>query len=272
MRLTQLLLESPKDERANFIKNQLGAKLSAVTDNVDGLIDKIAETDPSPNGAMMPWIARLIAKNPEQNKIEDLGRLSGDLALFLQHKKNIENKDINSYKSFEAVYDAIAPFTKPKKMSPEERKAARQAEKIAQWKEQIETVYNGPEGWIRIPHSRGAAQFLGQGTRWCTSAKCNNMYDSYNARDKLFVVYDKKTKERFQLHIESGSYADSADKMQGLNALPEWARPAVVEWYKKNKPDLSFKHIVTLGNLGGDVKDVAGEHADLLDLMAQYGV
>jgi hypothetical protein len=273
MRLTQLLLENQKEDRANFIKKQLGDKLSQiVSGDLDGLLDKIAQTDPSPNGALMPWIARLIAKNPEQNKIEDLPRLANDLALFQQHKKSIENKDINGYKSFDAVYDAIEPFTKKKKLSPEERKAARQADKIAKWKSEIETVYNGPEGWIRIPHTKGAAQFLGQGTRWCTSAKCQNMYDHYNERDKLFVVFDKKSKERFQLHIESGSYADSADKMKGIDALPDWARPSVVDWYKKNKPDLSFKHVMTLGKLGGDVKDIAGEHNDLLDLMAQYGV
>lgn len=273
MRLTQLLLESQKDERAQFIKNQLGDKLSQVTGDVDGLVDKIAQTDPSPNGALMPWIARLIAKNPDVNKVEDLPRLAQDLVNFQTHKKNIANKDINGYKTFDAVYDAVAPFMVKRKKTKAEMSADRQAAKIAKYKSEIETVYNGAEGWIRIPHTKGAAQFLGQGTRWCTSAKCNNMFDSYSERDKLFVVFDKKTKERFQLHIESGSYADSADKMKGLDALPQWARPAVIEWYKNNKPDLSFKHIMSLGKLGADAKELGGsEHAELLDLMSQYGV
>lgn len=272
MRISDLLLEDQKEDRANFVKKQFGAKLSNVDNDVEGLIDKIFQADPSSNGAFMPWIARLIAKNPTQNKVEDLGRLNKDLTLFLQHKKNIENKDINSYKSFEAVYDAIEPFTKKRKLTPDERKAARQQARIAKFKSEIETVYNGPEGWIRIPHSKGAAQFLGQSTRWCTSAKCQNMYDYYNERDKLFVIYDKESKERYQLHIESNSYADSADRMLGIDSLPEWARPSIIEWYKKNRPDLSMKHIMRLGSLGGDVKDVAGEHAELLDLMAQYGV
>ena len=273
MRLTQLILESQKDDRAEFIRAQLSSKLSFVTQDVDGLIEKIANTDPTPNGALMPWIARLIAKNPDQNKIEDLPRLAQDLVNFQTHKKNIENKDINGYKTFDAVYDAVAPFMVKRKKTKDEMSADRQAAKIAKYKSEIETVYNGPEGWIRIPHSKGAAQFLGQGTRWCTSAKCNNMYDSYSSRDKLFIVFDKKTKERFQLHIESGAYADSADKMKGLDALPVWARPAVIQWYKENQKDLSFKHIMSLGKLGADVKDLgASEHSELLDLMSQYGV
>lgn len=273
MRLSQLLLEDQKEDRANFIMKQLGGKLSAVTDDVEGLIKQISDADPSPNGAIMPWLARMIAKNPDANKIEDLGRVSKDLELFLKNKKQIENKDINSYKSFTDLYNAIEPFTKKRKPTADERKAARHAAKIAQYKSEIETVYNGPEGWIRIPHTKGAAQFLGQGTRWCTSAKCNNMFDNYSARDKLFIIFDKDTKERFQLHIESGSYADSADRMKGIDALPDWARPPVIEWYKKNRPnDLSFKHIMSLGKLGGEVKDLAGEHSELLDLMAQYGV
>lgn len=251
----------------------MGGKLSLVTDDVDGLIDKIADVDPSPNGAMMPWIARLIAKNPNENKIEDLSRLSNDLEAFQKHKKEIENKDINSYKTFQSVYDAIAPFLVKRKPTADERKAARQAAKIAKYKSEIETVYAGSEGWVRIPHTKGAAQFLGQGTRWCTSAKCDNMFDHYSERDKLFIIFDKSSKERFQLHIESGSYADSADNMIGIDKLPEWARPSIIEWYKNNRPDLSFKHIMSLSKLGADSKDLgAGEHNELLDLMSQYGV
>lgn len=272
MLIAQLLNEDQKDERASFIKNQLGGKLSIVDSDVDGLVAKIAAADPSPNGALMPWIARLIAKDPNTNKVEDLPRLTQDLVKFSQHKKEIANKDINSYKSFGAVYDAIAPFMVKKKKTASDRAEERKAAKIAEYKSQIETVYNGPQGWIRIPHTKGAAQFLGQGTRWCTSAKCNNMFDSYSERDKLFIVFDKATKERFQLHIQSGSYADAADNMKGIEALPEWARPSVIDWYKKNKPDLSLKHIMSLGKLGAGAKEIAGEHGDLLDLMAQYGV
>ena len=244
-----------------------------VTSDVDDLVNKIAQTDPTPNGALMPWIARLIAKNPETNKIEDLPRLAQDLQNFQTHKAKIANKDINGYKTFGAVYDAVAPFMVKRKKTKDELSAERQAAKIAKYKSEIETVYNGPEGWIRIPHTKGAAQFLGQGTRWCTSAKCNNMFDSYSSRDKLFIVFDKKTKERFQLHIESSSYADSADRMQGIDSLPQWARPAVIEWYKNNSDNLSFKHLMTLNKLGADAKEIgSGEHSELLDLMAQYGV
>ena len=278
MRLFDLFedLVGPQAKRAEFIKTQIGSRLQDVVgaDKLDALLEKIAAIDPTPGGSLMPWIARLIAKNPEANKVEDLDRLGQDLLKFGEFKNKIENKDVNSYKSFAAVYDAIAPFLAPRKKTKDELKSDRDAAKIAKYKSEIETVYNGPDGWIRIPHTKGAAQFLGQGTRWCTSAKCNNMYDNYAERDKLFVVYDKKTKERFQLHIESGSFADVADKMQGLDAVPAWARPAIVEWYKKHKENLSFKHVMTLASFGADAKEIAGatEHADLLDLMAQYGV
>jgi hypothetical protein len=273
MRLSQILLETQKDDRAKFIKDQLGPKLDQVTTDVDKLIATIAEVDPTPNGAYMPWIARLLVKNPQENKIEDLNRLSNDLTTFLTHKREVENKDINSYKTFQAVYDVVAPFLVKRKPTADEKSAARKATQIAKFKSEIETVFNGPQGWIRIPNSKGAAQFLGQGTRWCTSAKCDNMYDSYNEQDKLFVVYDKSKKELFQLHINSGAYADSADKMHGIEALPDWARPSIIDWYKKNKPDMSFKHIMSLNKLGADSNDLgSGEHNELLDLMSQYGV
>jgi hypothetical protein len=257
MRLATLLLETQKEDRAEFIKKQLGGKLSLIDNDVDGLLAKIANADPTPNGSIMPWIARLIAKDPNANKIEDLPRLNTDLQTFMARRKDIPNKDINSYKSFESVYDAIAPFLVKRKPTPDERAEARKAAKIAKFKSEIETVYAGPEGWIRIPHSKGASQFLGQGTRWCTSAKKDNMFNYYNESDKLFIVFDKSSKERFQLHINSGSYADSADKMQGLEALPSWARPPIIAWYTKNRPPQDLKTTMSLHKI---------------DLMAQYGV
>jgi len=273
MRIFQIITEDQKTDRAEFIRKQMGDKLMMVDNDVDGLINKIAAADPTANGALMPWIARLIAKNPNDNKVEDLPRLSQDLVKFQQHKKEIPNKDINSYKSFGAVYDAIAPFMVKRKKTPDEMSAERQAKRIAKYKTEIETVYNGADGWIRIPHSKGASQFLGQGTRWCTSARKDNMYDCYDSRDKLFIIFDKKNKERFQLHIESGAYADSADKMHGIEAMPEWARPPVIDWYKNNRPDLSFAQAVRLSTLGADAGDLGnGDHDELLDLMAQYGV
>lgn len=268
-------IEQQIKKRADFIIKSYGEKLKSNPDidDLDSFIEKLSEIDPTPKGSLMPWIAKLVAKNPQLNKVEDLSRLGDDLEKFMEYRQKVENKDLNSYKSFQEVYDAIAPFiNRPK--TKEERQIERQEKALAKNKENIETVYTGSEGWIRIPKTKGAAQFIGQNTRWCTSSKKDNMFDSYNSRDTLFVIFDRSLRERFQLHIESGAYADSADDMKGLNALPMWARTHIINWYKENNTNLSLKQVINLKSIGADAKDVSAsdERKELLDLMSKYGI
>jgi hypothetical protein len=151
-------------------------------------------------------------------------------------------------------------------------KAERDDKKLAAVKGEITTVYTGPEGWIRIPTTKKAAQFLGQSTRWCTSASANNMFDYYNKSDSLFVIYDKASKTRHQLHIDSGQFADTADKNQGMNSVPQWARQPIVNWYKENNPQLSLKQLMSLSSFTDENLAAGSDHEDLLALMKQYGV
>src|SRR5690606_36476763 len=113
-----------------------------------------------------------------------------------ENKSKIQNKDIMSYKTLADLFSAVEPFTKKRPKTAKEK----QAEKIEKLKaEGIVDVYSGAEGWIKIPMNKKAAQFLGQNTRWCTAGKCQNMFDIYNKKDRLFVIYDKASKERYQL-------------------------------------------------------------------------
>lgn len=277
--LTQSLLEelsAQKQKRADFIKKTLGSQWHGLQGfaDLDAFIERLAEVDPSPNGQFMPWMAKLIIQAPDTNRPEDLARVADDLKNWERFKSQMASKDINAYKSFQSVYDAVAPFLKPRKKTKDEKAKEREEAKIAALKNDIVTVYNGAEGWIRIPMSQAAACYLGQQTRWCTAAKNNNMFNSYNNRDRMFVVYDKAQKERYQLHIESGQFADASDKMIGMNAVPKWAQPHIVNWYKLNNPDLSLAHLMTLGKMDKSAQLIAPdhEHAGLLDLMNKYGV
>ena len=58
-------------------------------------------------------------------------------------------------------------------------------------------VYNGPLGLLAIPKDKEAAQALGTGTKWCTSAKDDNMFDRYNSLGPLYIWKDKSG-DKFQ--------------------------------------------------------------------------
>lgn len=280
MRALEFIIEAidgHKANRAEFVKKQMGAQFQGLPgfDDIDTFIEKVAEIDPSLKGIYMPWIAKLAIKSPDQNRTEDFYRLADDLKNFEQFKPRLEKKDINAYKSFTELAQAIEPFLKPKKKTAADRKAEKEMEKIATLKGEIVTVYQGSEGWVRVPMSKAASCYLGQNTKWCTAAtQSNNMFDHYNKSDRLFVIYDKATKQRFQLHIDSGQFMNIKDQGEDVNNIPQWARKPIVTWYKENNPNLSLKQIMFLAKWTDRDTDLSTgtDHEDVINLMKQYGV
>ena len=51
-----------------------------------------------------------------------------------------------------------------------------------------------------------------------------------------------------------------------------WARGPIVDWYEANNKDMSLKQLATLNNWSEKNLGAGTEHADLLDLMKQYGL
>lgn len=267
-------LEGHKAQRAEFIINKLGSFWKPLPgyETIDQFVEKVAEVDPSLKGIYMPWIARLAITKPNENRAEDLNRLSDDLRAFETFKAKIANKDINQYKNFSDLYDVIALFLAPRKKTKDELEGEKKEAKLQKIKGEIITVYAGPEGWIRIPTTKKASQFLGQGTRWCTAATNNCMFDHYAKDDVMFIIYDKETKARTQLHINSGQLAKEDDKNIGIDSTPAWARKPIVDHYKKNNPQLTLKQMMSLSKFTDENLAAGSDHEDLLALMKQYGV
>ena len=277
MRISEIILEDlegQKAQRGAFIKRTFGPQWLGVPgyDDIDQFIERVGEIDPSPNGIYMPWIARLAIKKQNENRTEDFDRLSQDLQNFEQFKTKLEKKDINQYKSFAEVFTAIEPFLQPRKKTTAEKKADRELAKKQTARADIIDVYSGQEGWVKIPTSQAAAKYLGQNTRWCTAATKNNMFDEYNKSDKLFVIYDKASGARYQLHIHGGQFMDVKDSPVDKTAIPEWARQPIITWYRENNPNLSMKQLMYMSNWTKENLATGTEHEEIVDLMKQYGV
>lgn len=267
-------LDGQKFKRQEYLEKIYSGKWIGLEgfENLKDFVEKAGKIDPTKNGAYMQWIVKLAIKNPQENRAEDLDRLGKDLQVFEANKSKIEKKDINAYSSYHDLYVAIEPFLKKRPKTAEEKKKDRLEKSLEAVKDEITIVYQGPEGWVRIPKTKKAAKYLGQSTRWCTSASSNNMFDHYNAKDSLFVIYDKEAKERFQLHIDSDQFADASDKTMNFDKVPKWAWEPIKDWYKKNAK-ISLKQLMTLSKHTDD-KTLAdnSDHKELLDLMKQYGV
>lgn len=262
--------------RANFVKSKLEPHWKGLPGypDIDTWLEKLAEVDPTTKKIYIPWLARMCVSKPNENRTEDLNRVGEDLRIFEINKAKIPvaNKNIDTYKSFQELFDIIAPFLAPKVKTKDDIAKEKQDAALAKVKDQIITVYQGPEGWIRIPTTLAASKFIGQNTRWCTSADKANRFEYYSKDDNLFVVYDKATKTRHQLHIQSGQYCDEKDSNIGIKAVPDWAGKKILEYYQEHNPNLTMKQLMALQGFTDKNLAKGTPHEELFDLFKQYGV
>ena len=87
---------------------------------------------------------------------------------------------------------------------------------------QAKEVYNDAQVRVIQPEDRTAACYYGQGTRWCTAAKNNNMFDHYAEESPLYIVIPKKPKhpgEKYQIHFDSRQFMDENDRDANMDEL-----------------------------------------------------
>ncbi len=76
------------------------------------------------------------------------------------------------------------------------------------------TIFDSPSISIAVPHTHEAACELSQGARWCTGLadkQGSKFFELYDKRGPLFIVLDKDTGDKFQMHLESKLFLDSKD-------------------------------------------------------------
>ena len=82
--------------------------------------------------------------------------------------------------------------------------------------------YEDEDVLVIIPLTENASCKYGKGTRWCTAAKKENMFDEYTKIDpetgekqRLYILIPKNPKhpgEKYQVHFESKSYMNEKDE------------------------------------------------------------
>lgn len=184
-------------ETDTYLKSQGGDPVAAV-------VAQAEDADPTANKQYVVWIVRQYTKNGM--KYEDLYKLKDDLATFSttkgQHKRLGINSDIGQY-DWRSLAD-IARRLGSTDIGTGELDAAPV--------EDADILYNGPLGMLSVPRTQAASCKLGSGTRWCTAAEKNNMYSFYSKYGPLYVWHDKKRKEKYQFHFETGQFMDAQDE------------------------------------------------------------
>jgi hypothetical protein len=186
------------------------------------LMNNIESSDPTKNKAYVPWITREYIKG-NIKRIEDLfATIQPMLVKFEQFKRKkewpAEYKDIMRLDA-STVWQAVQKFAPAE---PEQSNKGASKE-----------VFKGSNLRVIVPENEEAACYYGNGTKWCTAAKQNNMFDRYANDGSLYILNFKNLGgkfRKFQLHCESDQFMDEMDNDVGqddialLSADPEYTK------------------------------------------------
>lgn len=174
---------------------------------ISALLKLLENADPTPNKKYMVWLAKMYATGGYQSNYEDMAStVRENLAKFdkLNLKRMIAApyNDIMRFKNIRDFLDLVEPMSDPF----DDKQGAN--------KGTAKEYYEDSEIRVIIPEDMNAACYYGQGTRWCTAAKNNNMYERYTADGNLYIMLPKQPKydgEKYQLHFASGQFMDEGD-------------------------------------------------------------
>lgn len=180
---------------------------------VDIVLSQLERADPTKNKEYVQGLAKLYANGGL--KMEDA---SSTLADYLTkfHKLKIKRM-IPSPRNDFLRYTSVGDFMSVVDEYPDPDQDLKQADKG-----RVIEFYNDSEIRIVLPQDEAAACYYGQGTRWCTAAKNNNMFDTYANSGTLYIIIPKHPEhkgEKYQLHFEESQFMDESDDPVALQEL-----------------------------------------------------
>jgi hypothetical protein len=203
----------------------------------------------NPSDKYLVWIARMYASG--QFKMEDVPRIRQEIITFEKHKNEMQNKDLNSYKTLTDLYAATDKFAEKKDV---EVKDEDKDDKDVEW------LIRTPYFKALIPKSVAASCKYGSGTRWCTAATdSHNYFDHYNKQGDLVIIIAKignaenefkygpqeGTWRKFQFHFDTHSFMDEQD-------TPKRKGSPEIKGLSKHPEYLQFLHMMIDKHLGKD--------------------
>lgn len=181
---------------------------------LDYLLTWIERGDPTQHKEYSQSIAKLYANG--QSKLEDVASTLADyLTKFdkLKRRKKIQppRNDFNRYRSLEDFYDVVDEYPDEEVDAPKEEK------------KNATELYRDDKLIVLVPNDMEAACYYGQGTRWCTAGKNNNMYNYYTKGNKpLYIIIPRQPAypgEKYQFHFESNQFKNEQDHEIGRDGM-----------------------------------------------------
>jgi hypothetical protein len=208
---------------------------------IDHIMVVIENSDPTPNKEYVQWLTKVYAN--QGIKLEDIIS-RGNSALKMYHEFKVkkilpaEYRDIGriDFAGLEAIAQNLD--LRNALAAKEEQDAAKTVDKG-----DAETVFENAAVRIIVPKNEAASCYYGQGTRWCTAGRDNNMYDRYARDGDLYILLPKQPDyegEKYQLHFSSGQFMDEGDNsVDSIVELLDMRFGNIVEFFREREPAIN---------------------------------
>ena len=179
MKISELLLEYRRDVTRQKLAKELDAIAKAERTTPEDVLVQVEQIDPTKNKQYVLWLVKQLVKR--QFRLEDAHRVTELLTNFISVKNRLplDQRDIGRF-DFYKLDDLI-----DKTMNVELEKDTATSNSTFPVVPGSKVLYNGPLGQLSIPETEEASCELGRGTKWCTAAEKNNMFDSYSQKGLL---------------------------------------------------------------------------------------
>ena len=168
------------------------------------IVNELRKADPT-GGKYLQWIVNMYVG--KQFMLEDISRIHDELKEFTRVRTKLDVKDINQYKTLPQLYAALEPHADTTVKSGKQQKKELSDKLFADGEAKL--FYKDDKITVIIPKTRTASCYFGQGTKWCTAGKNNNLFDDYAERGNLYIIQTSSGKYQFQ--FESNSFMDDKD-------------------------------------------------------------
>lgn len=277
-------MRSSKLEKAMYDFQQYSMK---------NLYQYIFDADPTSNKEYLQWIMNMytrILKDREPSTLfisdenvagsaaylffEDLSKLKHTLDLFHKIKSTrlvpISERDIYTYKT---ISDFIGAVFMMSSVSTEINTNVFTNKELSAISDGSAEIVHQDNDWIVVhTKTKSANDAFGEQTTWCTAGTRygSNMFDSYNSRDKLFVMVKNSVEanshikhqpdNRLQFHFQSNQYMDALDR--SVNILKFFDANTGIKMFFRDhiisliKPSTSLDETINLLTKFGLVKEL----------------
>lgn len=206
--------------------------------------------DPTKRGKYLRWMTDLYKDTFASVFIEDLYKVTESLDLFekIQHKLNIEERNILNYNSLNDLWDKIKAYKDDKEFTLSKK----QLNGDTPVDGEFDVLLDNELYSVIVPKTHRSACYWGSGSRWCTAhSGYDRTYWGYAEKGPIVIIYYKNgdIKNNIQFHIETSQYMDLEDRpidAEGMFTKYPDVLNAFVDYIERDeytfikKPELSF--------------------------------